>query len=171
MGKKSSAILARAAASRFPSSQPNPDRVAEEQAEQLNAMVIGKSDWPEFARKTLIRSGRNMVPFDPYDFQIELVKQIESHYGTVAVKSRQMGFTELVASYFLWSAYKAPAYLAVIFSKTQQDITNIARRVRVMAASHPDVFLETENLQDLTSSGVESVTGGSMTYAACHQQY
>ncbi|NEZ61998.1 hypothetical protein D0962_04280 [Leptolyngbyaceae cyanobacterium CCMR0082] len=110
---------------------------------------IDKPSWPVFASKTLIRSGANLIPFQPYDYQKAFVEQIEAHYGTVAVKSRQMGFTEMVASYFLWSCYQNPAYLAVIFSKTQDDTTNIARRVRMMASSHPDVELETENLRDL----------------------
>lgn len=108
-----------------------------------------KTTWEEFAAKTMIRSGRELIPFIPYSYQTEFIRQIEAHYGTVAVKSRQMGFTEMVASYFLWSAFLNPAYLAVIFSKTQQDTTNIARRVRTMTMTHPDVCLETENLQDL----------------------
>lgn len=110
---------------------------------------LDKPTWPEFAEKTMIRSGRELIPFQPYPYQLAFVEQVEKHYGTVAVKSRQMGFTEMVASYFLWAAFWDPGYLAVIFSKTQQDTTNIAKRVRMMAASHPSIELETENLQDL----------------------
>lgn len=108
-----------------------------------------KEPWAEFARRTLIRSGRRLVPFDPFPYQEKMVELIQGHYGTVAIKTRQMGFTELVASYFLWEAKDNPAYLAVVFSKTQSDTANIARRVRTMSASHPDIELETENLKDL----------------------
>lgn len=111
--------------------------------------TVNKPSWSEFAKQTRIRSGRNLVPFDPYPYQIAFVEQVEKHYGTVAVKSRQMGFTEMVASYFLWSAYQDSGYLAVIFSKTQGDTANIAKRVRLMVATHPNLELETDNLQDL----------------------
>lgn len=117
---------------------------------EKGSVATAKTPWPEFAKKTRIRSGRNLVPFDPYPYQIAFVDQVEKHYGTVAVKSRQMGFTEMVASYFLWSAYQDPGYLAVIFSKTQGDTANIARRVRLMVSTHPDLELATDSLQDLT---------------------
>lgn len=116
---------------------------------QIATKAKKKEPWKEFAAKTLIRSGRELVPFVPYDYQVQLVEQIEKHYGTVAIKTRQMGFTELVASYFLWQAKDDPGFLAVIFSKNADDTKNIARRVRVMSVSHPSIELETENLHDL----------------------
>lgn len=126
-----------------------------------------KETWAEFARKTLIRSGRKLVPFDPYHYQERMVELIQAHYGTVAIKTRQMGFTELVASYFLWEAKDNPAYLAVVFSKTQSDTANIARRVRTMSASHPDIELETENLKDLKlKNGGRIVFKASTTHGA-----
>lgn len=155
---KSRAMLSRAA-SQLPLVQMvNADRAARlqsaqgselaEETKRKEAIAI-KPTWPEFARKTQIRSGRKLIPFDPYHYQVAFVEQVEKHYGTVAVKSRQMGFTEMVASFFLWSAFMDPGYLAVIFSKNQQDTRNIAKRVRMMAATHPDIILETENLEDL----------------------
>ncbi len=109
-----------------------------------------KPPWPEFARQTRIRSGRNLVLFDPYPYQIAFIEQVEKHYGTVAIKSRQMGFTETIANYFLWKAFRDPGYLSVIFSKNQSDTANIAKRVRLMISSRSDLSLATDSLQDLT---------------------
>ena len=32
------------------------------------------SEWPEFARRTYIRTSGTVAPFDPYEYQIELIK-------------------------------------------------------------------------------------------------
>lgn len=117
--------------------------------EQQSEEVLSKPTWPEFAKQTRIRSGRQLVPFNPYLYQASFVEEVEKHYGTIAVKSRQMGFTETVGNYFLWKADKDPGYLAVIFSKNQGDTANIAKRVRLMISSRNDLALETDSLQDL----------------------
>lgn len=146
---------------------PLPDRRKSRSEILLPPPPKDKEPWPEFARKTLIRSGRHLVPFNPYFYQEKMVELIQAHYGTVAIKTRQMGFTELVASYFLWEAKENPAYLAVVFSKTQSDTANIARRVRTMSASHPDLELETENLKDLKlKDGGRIVFKASTTHGA-----
>lgn len=113
--------------------------------------VSGSIDqaWADFARQTKIRSGRNIVPFDPYDYQILVSDLIDSHYATVITKVRQLGLTELVASKFLFKAVNNPAYLAVVFSKTEADTNNIAKRVRQMALSHPEIELLSDSVQEI----------------------
>lgn len=111
--------------------------------------VSTKEPWADFARKTKIRSGKHLIPFEPYDFQTTFVDQVLSHYGTVAIKTRQLGFTETIVSLMLYLAKDNPAFLGVVFSKTQDDTTNIARRCRIMVAAHPELELETSNLKDL----------------------
>lgn len=118
-----------------------------------------KDSWPEFARKTMIRSGRDIVPFVPWDYQIQLLNLIEQNYGTVITKTRQVGLTEFVACRFLWKAYRDPGYLSVVFSKGQDDTTRIAKRVRLMVASHPDIELVSENTKHL-----ELKDGGSILF-------
>lgn len=115
----------------------------------MNPIVKPKESWEEFARKTMIRSGRNLKPFEPYDYQIEFVKQVEKHYGTVCVKTRQLGMSELCVSYLLWKCKDNPAYLGVVFSKTQDDSSNLARRTRIASAAHPEIELESSNLKDM----------------------
>jgi hypothetical protein len=95
----------------------------------------GVSDWPEFARKTWIRTSGTVARFDPYDFQIDLVQAINAAPNTVVNKSRQMGVSETVASYLLCRALTERGFAAVVFSKTQQDASELGRRVRAMANS------------------------------------
>jgi predicted phage terminase large subunit-like protein len=122
--------------------------IARQEAE--NEFVSG---WIKFASQTSIRSGRRIIPFVPYHYQIELARQIYRHYGTIATKTRQMGFTEFIANLFLYKASINPAYLAVVFSKGQDDTANIARRVRLMASSHSGIELDSANLRDISIKG------------------
>ena len=86
--------------------------------------------WSDFARLCKIRSGNKIINFEPYDYQILLSDLIDKHQTSVITKARQLGLTELIANKFLHKAAKNPAYLAVIFSKTQSDTSNIAKRLR-----------------------------------------
>ena len=123
------------------------------------AVAQTKESWPEFARKVKIRSGRRLIDFVPYDYQILLFSLIEDNFGTVITKTRQVGLTEFIACRFLWKAYQDPAYLGVVFSKGQDDTTRIAKRVRLMAASHPGIELASENTKHL-----ELRNGGSILF-------
>ena len=86
--------------------------------------------WVDFARLTDIRSGQSIVKFNPYQYQIDLVDLIEANKSIIICKTRQLGITETIANYFLYYAVKYEGYLAVIFSKTQSDTSNIAKRLR-----------------------------------------
>ena len=86
--------------------------------------------WQEFAKLCDIRGGQGIQKFNPYSYQIELINLIEITPTTVITKTRQLGYTEAIANYFLWKACRDRGYLAVIFSKTQTDTSNIAKRVR-----------------------------------------
>ncbi len=107
----------------------------------------GVTDWPSFARKTWIRTSGTVAPFDPYQYQIDLIDAINQHPNTLVNKSRQTGVSETVCSYLLCRALTERGFAAVIFSKTQQDASELGRRVRAMANS-----LRTETVRYLTDS-------------------
>ncbi|MDJ0716916.1 MAG: hypothetical protein QNJ54_22320 [Prochloraceae cyanobacterium] len=106
--------------------------------------------WSDFAPLTKIRSGNKIVPFIPYDYQIELVKQIETHPTTVVAKTRQLGISETIINFILHRAIKSQGYLAVVFSKNQSDTSNLAKRLRrsIESISHL-TSLKTDSLTDL----------------------
>lgn len=116
---------------------------------ELARRKASKEPWEAFAAKTQIRSGKRMMPFVPYEYQKRMINLIEGHYGTVVGKTRQLGFSESIVSYFLWRAYDDPGFLGVVFSKTQDDTSNLAKRVRLMAGSHPDVVLAANSTKDI----------------------
>lgn len=106
--------------------------------------------WEDFAKLCKIRSGNKVINFEPYDYQIKLSDAIDSHFGTVVTKSRQLGITEAVACKFLHKACKNPGYAAVILSKSQVDSSNIAKRIRRMVDGLNDyIDLATDSLTDL----------------------
>lgn len=100
-----------------------------------------------------VRSGTKIVPFVLFDFQIDLIEFIEQNQTVVITKTRQLGVTEVLSVYFVWKAFLDPAYLAVVFSKGQEDTANVAKRCRLFVSTHPDLELATDNLQDLTIAG------------------
>jgi hypothetical protein len=101
--------------------------------------------WEDFCRLTYIRSGNKIVKFDPYEHQIKLSECIDKYYGTVAVKTRQLGITQAVVSKFLHKACKNPAYTALILSKNQDDTRKIAARIGEMITCLVPEYLTLEN--------------------------
>ena len=73
-------------------------------------------NFEDFAKLCRIRSGKRIIPFAPYDFQIELAKLIDIHRGVIVFKTRQLGATETLACKFLHKAVLNPAYVAAILS-------------------------------------------------------
>ena len=115
----------------------------------------GVERWPEFARRTWIRTAGTVAPFDPYEYQIDLVASINANPNTIINKSRQMGASETVCSYLLCRALTERGFAAVIFSKTQQDASELGRRVRAMANS-----IEGESIRYLTDSNTQIAIEG-----------
>ena len=103
--------------------------------------------WPDFARRTWIRTSGTVAPFVPYEYQEELIRSINSNPNTLVNKSRQTGVSETVCNYLLCRALTERGFAAVVFSKTQQDASELGRRVRAMANS-----LRGETIRYLTDS-------------------
>lgn len=111
-------------------------------------------NWLDFARLCDIRSGASIVKFNPYDYQIKLIEQIENHVITDILKTRQLGITEVLGNYMLWKACKNPGYLGAIFSKSQSDTSNIAKRIRRQLDSLSDYCdRTTDSLTDIEITG------------------
>jgi len=89
-------------------------------------------NWEVFVTLTTIRSGGNMVRFDPYYYQKVISKLMDEHNNIVAVKSRQLGITQIVLSKFLHRASLNPAYSSMCFMRNGDDASAISRRARQM---------------------------------------
>lgn len=93
------------------------------------------------------------MPFDPWDYQILVEQLMGSHNGAVIGKTRQLGITELIANIFLWQADQDPSFLAVVFSKGQEDSGDIAKRVRLMASLSPSLEVDIANTKEVSLVG------------------
>lgn len=91
--------------------------------------------WEEFAKLTTIRTSGKVSKFHPYPFQVELVNSIHTHPNTIIAKSRQLGISETLCSYLLWRVLREPGFSAAVFSKTQNDSSELGKRIRLMANS------------------------------------
>lgn len=94
--------------------------------------------WPAFAHETLVASGGKYVPFDPYAYQVDLVRTIRRCTNTYVLKSRQTGVSETVISYMLSQAIRKPAWTGVVFSKTGDDASELAARIKGQASTLRD---------------------------------
>jgi phage terminase large subunit-like protein len=120
-------------------------------SEDINDNLIVPNNWLEFARTTKIRSAGNVVYFNPFQYQIDLVN-IMLERSVCICKSRQLGISETITSFMLWRACLNPGYLGLVFSKTQTDSSLLARRMKRMIASL-GLKTTTENLSDIEIQG------------------
>ena len=134
-------------------------KIKAEREQRINAISQAPAvptDWALFAPMVNIRSGGSVIPFQPYDFQIDLIRQIEANPNTVICKSRQMGISETLCSWFLMRALTEPGFSGVVFSKTQKDSSDLGGRIRDMAVSLGSLCpeLETESKLALAFKGL-----------------
>ena len=129
--------------------------------------------WEEFVTSTKIRSGSQMVQFLPYSYQKLLYNLIQEHESVDIVKTRQLGITQAITSFFLYEASRNQGYTSAIFSLSQPDSSQISLRARTMLdssglkASNDNVgYLEVEgggsihfkNSSERGSRGLDSIS-------------
>ncbi|MEL6853806.1 MAG: hypothetical protein AAFO83_01705 [Cyanobacteria bacterium J06607_13] len=125
----------------------NPDDRAPEDPDKLT------DEWMEFASRCSIISGRDVIPFIPFDYQVLDFNLLEKNAGMCVGKTRQLGFTEARANRCLFKASKSPAYRAALFSLTGDDTAKVAERTKLMAMSNPDIEVEKANSRELKVAG------------------
>ena len=108
-------------------------------------------NWSDFAKLLQIRSGGDIVTFNPYHYQLKLV-ELMNQRSTIIVKGRQLGISELCLSWILFNACKSEGFLALVFSRTQTDSSLLARRMKRMIASL-GLKTTTENVSDIELRG------------------
>jgi hypothetical protein len=89
-------------------------------------------DFDEFAASCRIRSGPDFVPFNLFNYQSLLNRIINQHEGTIIIKDRQLGITEVLAVRILQKMLLNPAYLAAFISINQDKSSEVSDRVASM---------------------------------------
>ena len=120
--------------------------------------TIVPNDWADFAPLLDIKSGSNLIKFQPYPYQIALHRLIKRYPNIVILKTRQLGVTEFVLSVLLHKAILNPAFSAATFSLQEEDAKDCSQRSRTMLKS---LGLPTtnDNVSELTLRN-----GGSIFY-------
>lgn len=106
-------------------------RVEREITGRSNLKPVPK-DWEDFVKLCTIRSGGDMVQFNPYDFQKILIKLRQQYPNIVCIKSRQVGCTQAIASDDLKDACTNPASSSVFFMRNGDDVGSLSRRIKQM---------------------------------------
>lgn len=86
----------------------------------------------EFARSCQIRSGLDFIPFELFDYQVDVSDLFDQCRGLAILKTRQVGASELMAAKMLHRSLLNPAYLGVAFSLGQQESSKLSDRVGMM---------------------------------------
>lgn len=81
---------------------------------------------------------KGSVPFDLYDYQIEMVKSIHENKDTIILASRQLGKTTVVAMYMLWYSLFLEDKKCIIASKAMAHATEIMSRIKFAYEELPE---------------------------------
>lgn len=111
-------------------------RLKIEGGSQKNPYTVPES-FKDFARLCQIRSGADFVPFNLFDYQVEISDLVDRCKGVAILKTRQVGASEVISCKMLHRSLLNPAYLGVAFSLGQTESSKLSDRVGLMPGSIP----------------------------------
>jgi hypothetical protein len=115
-------------------------------------------EWFKFARLTTIRSGGEMVQFNPYMYQVIISDLMDRYNNIVCVKSRQLGLTQIAVSKFLHRAALNPAYSAIAFLRNSNDASAVSRRTKQLLSGLSDYIVpDSDNVGYLKLKGLGEI--------------
>ena len=83
-------------------------------------------------------SVHGLVRFDTYDFQDQLLSDLEKHRFNVVLKARQMGISTIVAAHIAWLMMFHKHKNVLILCTKLQTATNLVKKVKEMVKNLPD---------------------------------
>jgi hypothetical protein len=81
---------------------------------------------------------KGSIPFEPYDFQEEMIAAFHDHRFSIFLASRQMGKTTCAAGYLLWRAMFVPDSTILICANKYVQALEIMDRIRYAYEQLPD---------------------------------
>lgn len=87
-------------------------------------------DFEVFCQSIVMRSGGQMRPFNPYEYQIILSGLIDRYNNVTVVKTRQLGTTQMIVAKFVHKAAQNPAFAASCFMRNDPDAEALLDRIR-----------------------------------------
>ena len=83
-------------------------------------------------------SVHGLVRFDTYDFQDQLLVDLEKHRFNVVLKARQMGISTIVAAHIAWLMIFHKHKNVLILCTKLQTATNLVKKVKEMVKTLPE---------------------------------
>jgi len=81
---------------------------------------------------------RGGIPFEPYDYQLDLVENYNNNRFSINMCGRQLGKTTVAAGYLLWYAMFKPDSTILVAAHKQSGANEIMQRIRYAYESAPD---------------------------------
>jgi hypothetical protein len=116
------------------------NRDSEYTPEQLVELAKCQND-PVYFIKTYVKiqhPTKGCVPFELYDYQLDMIDAVHNHKDTILLCSRQLGKTTVVSMYILWWTTFHEDIKAVIASKAMNHATEIMSRIKYAYEELPD---------------------------------
>jgi hypothetical protein len=107
---------------------------------ELYDLSVCSSDAGYFVEKFVkIRHPKHgIIPFNMYPYQRNLIKNIDNYKNICLLWSRQLGKTEIVASYLLWYAMFNPGKTVLVVANKLSQAIEIMDRIRFAYQELPD---------------------------------
>ena len=97
---------------------------------------------------------RGGIPFEPFDYQLELIENYNNNRWSINMLGRQMGKTTVAAGYLLWYAMFVPDSTILVAAHKQVGASEIMQRIRYAYECCPDHI----------RAGVSEYNKGSITF-------
>jgi Terminase large subunit, T4likevirus-type, N-terminal/Terminase RNaseH-like domain len=129
--------------------------------ERRNGPSLAVPDtYEQFAAGLVISSGGEKKQMFLYQYQRVIALLLKRFPSVMIIKSRQLGISELGSTHALWEAARNPAFNAVMFSLTNQDLSSISKRISSAIANNKfGLKAETENV-----TVMKLVRGGTIAF-------
>ena len=116
------------------------NRNSEYTPEQLMELAKCQNDPVYFIKKyvKIQHPTRGCVPFELYDYQLDMIDAVHNHKDTILLCSRQLGKTTVVSMYILWWTTFHEDIKAIIASKAMNHATEIMSRIKYAYEELPD---------------------------------
>lgn len=94
--------------------------------------------WIESYYTVVSDAGLGLIPFKLYEFQKDVIRQLEGHREVIILKARQLGMTELMAAWILFKLCHHARWTAVILSKGENEAKEFLAKMRIGYDGLPD---------------------------------
>jgi hypothetical protein len=97
---------------------------------------------------------KGALPFEPFPFQLQIIKAFHENRFSIALTARQMGKTTVAAGYLLWKAMFTPDTTILVTANKLNQALEIMDRIRFAY----------QNLPDHIRAGVTKYNEGTMSF-------